>query len=330
MFQVLYLLSLLHTVLAEDRTSPPSGCLVVSKTATSSQHRTFQSAVNALSSTTTTPQCIFIHPGTYTEQVHIPALKSPLTIYGSTPDTTTYTANTVTITQSRSQDDQPNNDQTATLRAWTPNLRVYNINLVNTRGSGSQALALSAQADKQGYYGVQFHGYQDTILANEGAEVYARCLIVGATDFIFGQRARAWFQGVDIRVLAASIGYITANGRDSDSNPSFYVIDRSTVAAADGNSVKAGAYYLGRPWRNYSRTVFQRTSMTQVVNGAGWRVWNSGDERTDHVYYGEFENTGEGSKGQRVSWAKKLGSPVSIETVLGSDWKNWVDQSYLG
>jgi pectinesterase len=85
---------------------------------------------------------------------------------------------------------------------------MYNINMVNTYGKGSQALALSAEATDQGYYGCQFLGYQDTILAQTGTQVYAKCLIVGVTDFIFGQHASAWFDQVDIRVLAASLGYV--------------------------------------------------------------------------------------------------------------------------
>jgi pectinesterase len=118
-------------------------------------------------------------PGTYKEQVYIPALKSALTLYGETTDTSGFASNTVTITQGKSQDDSANNDMTATLRAWTPNLKVYNINLVNTRGSGSQALAVSAYADRQGYYGCQFKGFQDTILAQTGNQVYAKSYIEG-------------------------------------------------------------------------------------------------------------------------------------------------------
>lgn len=43
-------------------------------------------------------------------------------------------------------------------------------------------------------------------------------------DFIFGQRQRAWFDGVDIRVKAN--GWVTANGRDSDSNLSYYIFNK--------------------------------------------------------------------------------------------------------
>lgn len=308
------------------RTSAPSGCLSVGSSA---KYKTVQAAVNALSTSSTSAQCIFIAKGTYKEQVYIQQLKSALTIYGETTDTSGYTGNTVTITQSKSQSDGLTNDATATLRAHTTNLKVYNINLVNTRGSGSQALAVSANNDKQGYYGCQFKGFQDTILAQSGAQVYAKSYIEGATDFIFGQQATAWFDSVDIRVLAASLGYITANGRTSESNPSYYVINKSSVAAAQGNTVPAGAYYLGRPWGNYARVVFQNTVLSNVINAAGWHNWSTGDERTDHVTFGEYGNTGDGSKGTRASFSKKLSAAVSISTVLGSDYKSWVDTGYL-
>ncbi|KAL2121338.1 hypothetical protein VTJ04DRAFT_5365 [Mycothermus thermophilus] len=308
------------------RTSPPPGCLVVGG---SGQYRTVQSAVDALSKTSTSPQCIFIYRGTYREQVYIPQLKSPLSVYGETTDTSHYWANTVTITQGRSQDDSPNNDATATLRAHTPDLKVYNINFVNTRGKGSQALALSAQKDRQGYYACQFKGFQDTVYANDGTQVYARSYIEGATDFIFGQRGKAWFDGVDIAVVAASTGYITANGRDSSSNPSYFVINRSSITARQGDVVNRGAYYLGRPWRAFARVVFQDTFMTNVVNSAGWAIWNNGDPRTSNVEFDEYRNLGEGANGARANFARKLSSPVRIETVLGNDYRSWVDTSYL-
>ncbi|KAF1939625.1 pectin lyase-like protein [Clathrospora elynae] len=308
------------------RPTAPVGCLSVGGSAL---YKTVQSAVNALSTSSTTSQCIFIAKGTYKEQVLVNQLKSALTIFGETNDTSSFSANTVTITQGKSQDDSANNDATATLRAHTTNLKVYNINLVNTRGQGSQALALSANNDKQGYYGCLFKGYQDTILADSGAQVYAQSYIEGATDFIFGQTGQAWFDRVDIRVLAASVGYITANGRNSSSNPSYYVINNSRVSAASDNNVKAGAYYLGRPWRNYARVVFQSTSMTNVINGAGWSIWNTGDVRTDKVEFDEYANSGDGSNGTRANFSKKLSAAVSISTVLGSDYNDWVDTTYL-
>lgn len=124
------------------RTSPPSGSLVVGS---SGDYSTIQDAVDALSSSSS-EQSIFIEAGTYEEQVYVPELSGPVTIYGYTEDTTSYSANKVTITYGLSQEDVDNNDATATLRVWTSNFKLYNVNVVNSYGEGSQALALSANA----------------------------------------------------------------------------------------------------------------------------------------------------------------------------------------
>lgn len=311
------------------RTSPPSGAIVVTKSPQSGQFSTLQTAVNSISTGTTAPVSIFIYPGTYNEQVYIPKLAAPLAIYGYTTDTSTYASNVVTITQKLSQDDVSSNDLTATIRAWTPNLKIFNVKIANTRGKGSQAVALSAQADRQGFYACKLTGYQDTLLANQGKQVYAGTYIEGATDFVFGQRAAAWFARTPIRVLSASTGWVTANGRDSDSNPSYYVFDRADITAANGQSVAKGAYYLGRPWRNYSRVVFQNTKISDAIDAAGWSVWSSSDPKSDHVTYAEYGNSGDGAKGTRVSFSKKLSVAVKIEDVLGNDYKSWVDMSYM-
>ncbi|KAK3955601.1 pectin lyase fold/virulence factor [Pseudoneurospora amorphoporcata] len=324
------LLSLLtSTVSAASRTSPPSSsCLSVGS---GQKYTTIQSAIDALSTTSSGPQCIFIYPGTYREQVLIPARSAQLSIYGSTSSTLTYSSNTVTITASKSQADGLSNDETATVRVKSQNARLYNLNVENGYGKGSQAVALSVYAEGVGIYGCSLTGFQDTLLAQEGSQLYARTLIQGATDFIFGQRAPAWFEKCDVKVVTASVGYITASGRDSSSNPNNYVFNACTVAAADGNTVASGAYYLGRPWREYARVTFQKTSMTNVINAAGWKIWNTGDERTSNVAFTEYSNTGAGASGTRASFSSKLGSAVKIETVLGSAYasQGYYDSSYM-
>lgn len=98
-------------------------------------------------------------------------------------------------------------------------------------------------------------------------------------------QAEAWFDTCDIRVLSASLGYIVASGRASDTS-SYYVINECTVAAASGASVPDGAYYLGRPWYPYSRVAFQYTSMTDVINSAGWSIWETNEPNTEDVSLG--------------------------------------------
>ncbi|KAJ4244738.1 hypothetical protein NW762_014313 [Fusarium torreyae] len=323
-------LNFVTAALAASRTSAPSGCITVKKSPSSGQYGTVQAAVNSLSTSSSGKQCIFIDQGTYNEQVLVPARSAQLTIYGYTSDTSSYSGNKVTITAKKSQADGLNNDASATLRVKAANFKLYNVNVANTYGKGSQAVALSAYADS-GYYGVQLTGFQDTVLAQQGFQLYSHSLIQGATDFIFGQQASAWFEKVDIRVLAASVGYVTANGRDSESNTSYYVFNNCNIAAAAGNSVANGAYYLGRPWREYARVVFQKTSMSAVINSKGWAVWNTGNEQTGHVLFGEYGNSGAGASGTRASFATKLSSAVSISTVLTSNYasKGYYDASYM-
>lgn len=183
----------------------------------------------------------------------------------------------------------------------------------------------------QGYYGCQFLGYQDTILAETGTQLYAKCYIEGATDFIFGQHAQAWFTSCDIRLVQASLGYITASGRDSSSDASYYVIDSSTIAAKSGATITSGAFYLGRPWEPYARVAVQDTSMTDVINAAGWAVWSSSESNTEDVTFAEYGNTGAGSTGTRASFASKLSAALDISDILGSSYASatYVDSSYL-
>lgn len=270
-------------------------------------------------------------------------------------DTSSYTSNVVNIQYSSSlASGAPNNEATGTLQNRAANTKVYNINLKNTYGAGSQAGAISAYNTQQSYYGVGFYGYQDTILAQTGNQLYAKCYIQGATDFIYGQHARAWFDGCDIRVSGK--GYVTANGRADSSDVSYYVINKSSVDVSGGSTAAAGSTYLGRPWTQYARVCFQKTVLGAVINSAGWAQWSSSTPNTGGVTFQEvchqtilthigntynfglikdntnpeqYGNTGTGASGTRAGFSKKLSSALTIADILGSSYKNWVDTSYL-
>ncbi|KAJ4419055.1 hypothetical protein N0V82_005178 [Gnomoniopsis sp. IMI 355080] len=311
-------------VLAASRTSPPSDCLHVAKSG--GQYTTVQAAVDSLSTSSQTAQCIFIDQGTYTEQVNVVARSAPLTIYGYTSDTSSYAGNKATITFNANAQEAGSNDASGTFRVSTANFKMYNVNVMNTY-TASQAIALSAYASS-GYYGCHFYGFQDTVLANRGNQYYEKCQITGATDFVFGRSGVAWFEACDLRVRQGG-SYITANGRQSSTDPSYFVFNKCSIAAASSESVPAGSYYLGRPWGNYARVVFQNTVMSSVVNGAGWSEWN-GSSDVQNVYFREYGNTGDGASGTRVAWAGKLGAAVSISSILGSDYasQGYYDASY--
>lgn len=199
-------LALIGTAIAEGRTSAPEGCVTVSTSG--GDFSSVQEAVDSFDTGSSDEQCIFLGAGTYNEQVLVSKRSAQFTIYGETDDTSGYAGNKATITSNKSQADGLSNDESATLRVKTDNFKLYNVNVENSYGEGSQAVALSAAADS-GYYGSAFTGFQDTVLANSGNQIYANSLIQGATDFVFGKEAPAWFEACDIRVVTKSIGYIT-------------------------------------------------------------------------------------------------------------------------
>jgi len=295
---------------------------------------TVQEGVDALSPTTTTPQTLFIYPGTYVEQVYIPALKSNLTVQGYTEDARTYDGNTATITFNLALLNVTSDDLTATVRQWNPNTKFYNLNIANTFGhvpKNGQNLALSAHTTNQGYYACQLLGYQDTLLANTGNQLYVKNLIVGAVDFIFGQTATAWLEQCDIRTIAT--GCITASGRAAATNPSWYVINNSNIDGIN-SSIPAGTNYLGRPWEPFARVVFQNSYLGAIIQPAGWSIWSTTTPNTENVTFAEYDNFGPGSvleEGPRANFSEQLDAPMTIESILGSEYTSewWVDTSYF-
>ncbi|GMF42395.1 unnamed protein product [Phytophthora fragariaefolia] len=316
------------------RIQPPVGALVVDPTGAhgGSFHNISEAVANVPN--TTDEHTIFMFPGVYREQVLISKLNGPLVLQGFTCNTTTYTENQVTITHAKAQRDLPpeitsgRNDLTSTLRLKTNNVKVYNLNVANTAGRfdhNGQAVATIVEGNNTGFYACNFTSYQDTVYANKGKELFAKSYISGDVDFIFGSKGEAWFESCDIESVGE--GCITANGRVNESSPSFFVFNNARVFGSYGNS----STYLGRPWRLFSRVVWQNSELGNVINPEGWQRWNN-DNNTANVYYKEFNNRGPGAAtDKRVSFSGQLSSAVPITEILGANYTNewYVDASFL-
>ena len=182
---------LFSLVLAASRTSPPAGAVIVrSGTTATGEFATISAAISSLPNDKTN-QSIFIFPGTYTEQVDITRtgaltvnhstfsagmidLTSYCQIYGYTNNTSSYIANQVTLQAGVPASTAGSDDASGTLRIHTDNFRMYNVNVKNTFGIGSQAIAISQYGNRVGLYACGFYGYQDTLYANKGAQVYLK------------------------------------------------------------------------------------------------------------------------------------------------------------
>ncbi|XP_019191747.1 PREDICTED: pectinesterase 2-like [Ipomoea nil] len=168
-----------------------------------------------------------------------------------------------------------------------------------------QAVALRVTGDRAAFYGCSFEGYQDTLYVHAGRQFYKKCDIYGAVDFICGN-AMAVFQDCNIYVRQTNNiqAVITASKRENPDDPTGIIIQRSRIAAAPGANLEGIRVYLGRPWREYARTIIMESDIESLIDPEGWLWWDGKDESLkNNIYYAEFENTGAGSStAGRVNW----------------------------
>lgn len=254
---------------------------------------------------------IFVKRGTYRERIYVQRERGNILIRGEDAATTIITYD------QHANLPGPDGKPIATYR--TPTVHIdgdgmiwENITLANSAGPVAQALALRADGDRLVFRRCRFLGWQDTILVNRGRHYFEDCYIEGHVDFIFGG-ATAYFSRCQIHCLQD--GYITA-ASTPDGTPHGYVFADCTITGATG--VKS---FLGRPWRNYARTIFLRTEMSKVIPPAGWDNWGK-TEAEQTTFYAEFGSTGPGANPRaRVPWAKTLSAAdiaaLTPQRVLG-------------
>ncbi|EPS39664.1 hypothetical protein H072_6549 [Dactylellina haptotyla CBS 200.50] len=313
---IILLSTTLSYVKAVSRTSAPAGCLVVGG---SGGYTGFNAAFLGLGSgSASSSACIFVNPGTYAEQITV-SYKGNLTLYGYTTDTGSYKNNQVVLTHTLGSYDAGSLDASATANFKSNNVKVYNINFVNGY-TGGQAVAVVATGTRQGFYGCGFKSYQDTLYAKSGTQYYSNCNVIGAVDYIFGA-ASAWFGECSIQFAGG--GYITASSRGEVDSPVWYAFDHCTISAVSGVTMTNNGY-LGRPWRQYARVIFQYCSLPSFINPAGWTTLYAG---ATPLFY-EYQNTGAGSGTSQRLYESSISAAVSKTTVLGSDWGSWIDRTY--
>lgn len=88
-----------------------------------------------------------------------------------------YSANQVTIQAGVTAQQAGSDDASGTVRIHKNDFKMYNVNVRNTHGPGTQAIAFSQYGSRVGLYACGFYGYQDTLYANAGTQVYLRSYI---------------------------------------------------------------------------------------------------------------------------------------------------------
>ncbi|KAK9102376.1 hypothetical protein Sjap_019630 [Stephania japonica] len=257
-------------------------------------------AVKSVPDLSTKRFVIYVKRGVYKENVEIKKKKWNIMLVGDGMNSTIITGN-------RNFVDGWTTFRSATFAVAGQGFIARDITFENTAGPEKhQAVALRCDSDLSAFYRCGIHGYQDTLYAHSLRQFYRECVITGTVDFIFGNGAVV-IQNCQIiarKPLPQQKNSITAQGRkDPNQNTGFSIqfcnITGDSDLLASPNST---ATYLGRPWKEYSKTVIMQSYMSNVIRSEGWLEWQ-GNFALDTLFYGEYMNFGPGaSLSNRVKW----------------------------
>ncbi|CAN6558688.1 unnamed protein product [Malus baccata var. baccata] len=278
---------------------------------------------------------IYVTAGVYEEYVSVAKNKRYLMMVGDG-------INQTIITGNRSVVDGWTTFNSATLAVVAPGFVAVNITFRNTAGAiKHQAVAVRNGADLSTFYSCSFEAYQDTLYTHSLRQFYRECDIYGTVDFIFGNAAVV-FQNCNIYPrlpMSGQFNAITAQGRTDPNQNTGTSIHNCTIRAADdlASSNSSTQTYLGRPWKEYSRTVYMQSYIDSVVDPVGWQEWN-GDFALTTLYYAEYNNTGPGSNTtDRVTWSgyhvinsTDAANFTVANFLLGDDWLPQTGVPYTG
>ncbi|KAH6797985.1 hypothetical protein C2S52_022539 [Perilla frutescens var. hirtella] len=244
---------------------------------------------------------IYIKEGVYNETVVITKEMVNVTMYGEGSQKSI-------ITGSKNFDDGIPTYGTASFAALGAGFMAQSLGFRNTAGPEKhQAVALRVQSDRSVFLNCRMEGYQATLHAQAHRQFYRSCYITGTIDFIFGDAA-ALFQNCMIYVRKPAENQqntVTAQGRVEKRETTGMVLQNCRILADEKLEPEKAKFksYLGRPSKEYSRTIIMESEIGDVIQPEGWKE-KSGDFALKTLFYAEFGNKGAGSNTKdRVKWA---------------------------
>ncbi|KAL4333195.1 hypothetical protein GQ457_07G000240 [Hibiscus cannabinus] len=295
-------------------------------------YKTVQAAVDAAPENSTSRFVIRIRRGVYAETVRIGFGKKNVVFWGEGMGKTIITGS-LNVHQSGIH-----TFNSATVAVLGDGFIARDLTIENTAGSANhQAVAFRSDSDRSMYFNCEFLGNQDTLYADSLRQYYKNCRIQGNVDFIFGNSASV-FQDCEILISPrqpnperGGSNPITAHGRTDPAQSVGFVFLNCVINGTEeymryyNQNPQWHQNYLGRPWKEYSRTVFIDCDIEKLISPEGWMPW-SGDFGLKTVFYGEFHSFGGGSNfSKRVPWSTQIPSQYlhtySVENFIqGDEW----------
>ncbi|PUZ70804.1 hypothetical protein GQ55_2G264500 [Panicum hallii var. hallii] len=295
----------------------------------SGKYKTINEALNAMPKSNDGRYVIQVKEGVYEEYVTITKTMVNVTLLGEGSKKSI-------VTGKKNFVDGLTTFKTATFTAQGDGFMAIGMGFQNTAGPEKhQAVALLVQSDKSIFLNCRMDAFQDTLYAHSKAQFYRNCVISGTIDFIFGDAA-AVFQNCILvlrRPMDNQQNIATAQGRADAREATGFVLQKCEFQAETALR-DAGRppirNYLGRPWRECSRTLIMESEIPDFIDKAGYMPWN-GDFGLKTLWYAEYGNTGPGaSTAGRVNWAgyKKVISKAdatkfTVENFLHA--QPWID-----
>ncbi|RAL38547.1 hypothetical protein DM860_002525 [Cuscuta australis] len=296
----------------------------------SGKYKTINEAVKEIPLKSNETFVIYIKAGVYAEHVVLTKKMTNVVFLGDGPTKTK-------ITGDRSFVGGYQTSETGTVIIKGDGFIAKDIGIENTAGASShQAVALRVQADRAIFYNCQIDGYQDTLYVHAHRQFYRNCTVTGTIDFVFGNAA-AVFQNCSLVIRRPLVTddsgqscMVTAQGRAQPDEPTGIVIVDSTIAASPEylSSADVIESFLGRPWRQYSRTVIMNSKIDAPISPEGWAPFQ-GSFGLEECWFGEYGNTGKGAHvSGRAKWAgvkgliskEVAGEFVPGKFILGDSW----------
>lgn len=256
---------------------------------------------------------IWIKAGTYDETVRVPLEKKNVVFLGDGMGKTVITGS-MNVGQAG-----VSTINSATVGVIGDGFMASGLTIQNTAGPDAhQAVAFRSDSDLSVIENCEFLGNQDTLYAHSLRQFYKSCRIQGNVDFIFGNSA-AFFQDCLILVAPRQVKHekgennaVTAHGRIDPAQSTGFVFVNCVINGTEDymalyySKPKVHKNFLGRPWKEYSRTVFILCTLEALITDNGWMPW-SGGFALKTLYYGEFNNRGPGANTSgRVAWSSQI------------------------
>lgn len=324
--------------------------------------RCIQDAIDSIPTSNQEPVRIELAPGVYREKLTLEKSFVTLTGMGEAPSDTIITYDDFG-NDTMPDGTRRGTFRSYTLFVHAADVTLRNLTVENASGDSDthgQAIALYAECDRFFADSCRLLGHQDTLFTGplppkelqpngflgptqfaprvNGRQYYRNCYICGDVDFIFGS-ATAYFEHCTLESLRRSKVNDDALPAVSDAellSPEGYVTAASTPEGQEYGYVFAdceftspdcppASVYLGRPWRDYAKTVLIGCALGSHIHPAGFHDWNKTHARAS-IFYAEYKSHPQVSYDTRAEFVHMLGATdaahFSRENVLsGTD--NW-------